>query len=102
LIADPTYKVLEKKDYGLNGPMKEFSLVEIKGKVVDYRMFSYSASLTIWSNNQSYVVYVENKAMVKNMDYGSSVVIRGIVTFYNGQPEIKVRPFTNDFVEVTG
>ena len=102
LIADPTYKVLEKKEYVPNGPMKEFSLVEIKGSVVDYRMFSYSASLTIWGNNQSYVVYVENKAMMKNIDYGKPVVIRGIVTYYNGQPEIKVRPFTGDLVEVTG
>ncbi len=100
LISDPNYKILSKKSYISNGTMKEFSLVELRGRVVDYREFSYSLSLTVWANNQSYLVYVENKAMAKNLDYGSYVVIKGIVTFYNGQPEIKVRPFTNDVLEV--
>ncbi len=100
LISDPNYKILQKKQYILNGPMKEFSLVEIRGSVVDYRVFTHSVSITIWSNNRSYMVYVENKAMAKNVDYGESIVVRGIVTYYNGQPEIKVRPLTSDFVEV--
>ncbi len=100
LIAEPQFKVIEKKSYEKNGPMNKFSFRELEGVVVDYRAFSYSMSITLWSENGSYVIYVENRAMLRNIDYGQHLLVRGIVTYYNGQPEIKVRPFTNDVVEV--
>jgi DNA/RNA endonuclease YhcR with UshA esterase domain len=100
IIAGTSYQVLEKKSYERNDSLVEFSFREVEGVVVDYRIYTYSAVLTLWSDNQSYSIYIESNRMVKDIDYGDKVIVRGIVTFYQGEPEIKVRPFTNDMVEV--
>ncbi len=102
IIAGTSYEILQKKNYERNENLEEFSLREIEGVVVDYRIYTYSAIITVWSENKSYSVYLESNKMFKGIDYGKRVIVRGVVTIYNGEPEIKVRPFTQDVVEVVG
>ena len=102
VIAGTSYEILQKKNYERNDNLEEFSLREIEGIVVDYRIYTYSAIITVWSDNRSYSVYLESNRMFKGVDYGKRIIVRGIVTLYNGEPEIKVRPFTEDSVEVIG
>ncbi len=42
----------------------------------------------------------DRSSIIGNLDYGSKVTVKGIVTIYKGNYEIKVRAFTDDAVEV--
>ena len=99
IIMSSQYKIIEEKSYGSD--MSVYSLVELKGVVADYRTLSYGYLVTLWANNQSYDVYIENENSVNgHLDYGSNLVVKGMVTLYNGEKEIKVRAYTLDSVEV--
>ncbi len=99
IIMDSQYEIIEKKSYGSN--MSVYSLVEMNGVVADYRALSSGYLVTFWSNNHSYDVYVENGDSIKgNFDYGSSVIVKGMITLYNGEEEIKVRAYTEDVMGV--
>ncbi len=101
IIMAPKYDMIEKKEYGSIGDLDLHSLVKVEGKVADYRTLSYGYLITLWYSNHSYSVYVENKKSIHGtLDYGSEIVVKGMVTYYNGAPEIKVRAFTHDDVEV--
>ncbi len=102
IIAGPRFDVVREKEYEENSTLELFSLREIRGKVIDYSVYTYSALLTVWNENGTYTVYLESNTMMGNIDYGKEVVVRGIVTEYQGRYEIKVRPFTQDSVEVVG
>ncbi len=101
IIAHPQYKIIEKKNYTKEGEFEMFSLREIDGVVADYSSLSSGISITLWNNNTSYNVYVENeKSIIGNLDYGTHVRVRGMLTIYKGEWEIKVRAYSYDFVEV--
>ncbi len=103
VIMHPSYGVVEKKNYVENGTMDLYSFVEIRGIVADYRELSSGYLLTLWNGSSSYSVYVENKKSIAgNINYGSEVLVRGIVTLYRGDKEVKVRAYTHDSVEVVG
>ena len=100
IISHPQHQIIKKKSYTREGDFKMFSLREINGVVADYSYLSSGISITIW-NNTSYNVYVENeKSIIGNLEYGSHLRIRGMLTIYNGEWEIKVRAYSYDTVEV--
>ena len=100
IITHPSYHVIYRKNY-TSGDFEMFSFREIGGIVIDYAHLSSGMSITVWSNNSSYNVYVENPASIKgSVDYGSKVIVKGMVTIYNGEWEIKVRAYSYDTVEV--
>ena len=101
IIMHTQYKLIEKKNYTSEGNFTMFSLREMSGVVADYSYLSHGISITLWSNNASYSVYVENKeSVIGNLGYGQRVKVRGMLTLYNGAWEIKVRAYSYDFVEV--
>ncbi len=102
VIAGTKYDVVERKEYSDNPNLELFSLREIRGKVVDYTMFTSSALITLWNENGTYTVYVESNTMASGIDYGMEVLVKGIVTEYQGRYELKLRPFTEDSLEVVG
>ncbi len=101
VIMHPSYRIVEKKSYVENGTFDVYSLVKVRGVVADYRELSYGYLITIWNGTASYSVYVENKNSIKGtIDYGTEVVVKGMVTLYLGSKEVKVRAYTDDSVEV--
>ncbi|NPA75358.1 MAG: zinc-ribbon domain-containing protein [Euryarchaeota archaeon] len=101
VVAHPSFKVIEKKSYVNETPERLNSLVRISGVVADFRPLSSGYLITLWSNNSSYSVYVENVMSVSGaLNSGEKIVVKGMVTEYNGALEIKVRAYTDDSVEV--
>ncbi len=100
VVAHPSFKIIEKKNYG-KFPAPVNSFVEMSGVVADYRPLKVGVLVTLWSNNASYSVYVENDGSIRGtLQPGAHVGVHGIVTEYSGQLEIKVRSYTNDYLEV--
>ena len=100
VIMHPQMELIEKKEYEKNN-LTLYSFVELRGIVADYRDLSYGYLLTLWDGNRSYQIYIENRgSVIGKIDYGTNVVIKGMVTQYHGDLEIKVRAYTSDSVEV--
>ncbi len=100
VVAHPDFKIIEEKSYGsLPAPVN--SLVELDGVVADARPLGTGMLLTLWSNNTSYPVYVEDEGSIHGtIGPGAHVVVKGMVTMYRNEIEIKVRAYTLDSVEV--
>lgn len=100
LVMHPSYALISEKNYE-HGNLKLFELRNITGIVADYRKTGNGISITLWNTNGTYNIYVENIDSVNGkIDYGSKIVVKGMVTMYRGSYEIKVRAFTSDIVEV--
>ena len=100
IVAHPSYEIVERKNYENDGNLTLFALKNITGVVADYSDIG-GVVITLWSDNVSYDIYVEDRSsIIGNLNYGSKIIVKGMVTLYRGSYEIKVRAFTSDVVEV--
>jgi len=101
IMSSEQYNIIKEKEYSSAENQQTYSLVYMKGIIADYRALSAGYLITLWSANHTYDVYVESVNSVSGkLDYGESVIVKGMVTLYKGEKELKVRAFTNDSVEV--